>query len=107
MGKSMASISEKLNQIRCDWEYICNTYGDVEDFTGSGMEDSQLNVLLLSPTKQTAFNCYKERLHNVYEYGYSTGEDRFGVKIKPLPIFEDLRVREIGDRYLLPIPEVD
>tara|TARA_R110002033_G_scaffold135713_4_gene175400 strand:+ start:84496 stop:84624 length:129 start_codon:yes stop_codon:yes gene_type:complete len=40
------------------------------------------------------------------KYG-DAGDDKFGVRVKPLPIFEDPKVRQIGDSYLLPIPDVD
>ena len=96
------SISKKLDQMRLDYKYVSSTYGEPIDFTGSGMEAEQLDKLLESPSKQTAFDCYKERLHEVYENGYAIS-DR---ESKTLPFFDDERLQEIGDRYLLPVPEL-
>lgn len=96
------SIGKKLDQIRLDYKYVQSTFGEPIDFSGSGMESEQLERLLSNPAKQTAFDCYKERLHNIYESGYEIS-DR---ESKTLPFFDDERLQEIGDRYLLPVPEL-
>jgi hypothetical protein len=103
----MSSIGEKLKQIRIDWNYVKSTYGEVSDFTGSGMEESHLNLLMEDPTKQSAFNCYKEMLHHIYENGYSTDDSRGSKNTAFLPYYGnecDHELREIGDRWLLPVP---
>lgn len=96
------SIAKRLEQITSDFNYVSSKYGDVIDFTASGMESQHLSDLLAAPTKTTAFNCYKDRLHDIFESGYEIS-DR---ETKILPFFDDERLQEIGDRYLLPIPEI-
>jgi len=97
----MATITQRLAQIRSDYAYIVTSYGDVNDFTGSGMEDMQLTALLLNPSKQTAFDCYKERLQTLFEDGYCTDEDGMNDQTQMLPILEDDKLRVIGRRYSL------
>lgn len=94
-------IAKRLEQIASDFDYVFSKYGDVIGFTSSGMESQQLIALLAVPTKTTAFNCYRERLHDIFERGYEV-DDR---ETKILPFFDDEKLQEIGDRYLLPIPE--
>lgn len=96
------AIAKKYKQITTDYEYVKRVYGEPVDFSGSGMEATQLDQLLASPTKKTAFDCILDRLHDIYENGYEIS-DR---ESKPLPFFDDERLREIGDRYLLPVPKL-
>lgn len=65
----MAILNKHLNEIRNDYHYILKNYGDVRDFTGSGMEVAQLQDLLMNPTKRTAFECYKDRIESMFEKG--------------------------------------
>lgn len=95
------SISLKLNQIRVDYEYLRSKYGAPVDYSGSGMESEQLLRLLKSPTKQSAFGCYKEMIDSIYELGYEV-DDR---ESKQLPFTEDKRLIEIADRYNLLLPK--
>lgn len=97
------TTKEKLAAIKADYEYVKRTYGDVIDFTGSGMEATQLETLLSDPSIETAVDCVKERLISLYEDGYEVS-DR---ESKALPYFDDERLQEIGDRHLLPIPDVE
>ena len=94
------NITEKLKQSRIDYEYIVKTYGPVIDFTGSGMEDSQLNLMLDKPTKDSAFKCYKERIEHLFENGYGGGQDILKSYDAPLPVSEDLRLQEIGSNMI-------
>ena len=89
------NITEKLKQSRIDYEYIVKTYGPVIDFTGSGMEDSQLNLMLDKPTKDSAFKCYKERIEHLFENGYDGVTNFLISNDSILPVSEDLRLQEI------------
>ena len=67
------------------------------------MEATQLETLLSDPSIETAVDCVKERLISLYEDGYEVS-DR---ESKALPYCDDERLQEIGDRHLLPIPDVE
>ena len=56
------TTKEQLAAIKSDYEYVKRTYGDVIDFTGSGMESTQLDNMLKSPCNETAFDCFRVRL---------------------------------------------
>lgn len=91
------TIKDKAGQAKEDYEYIYENYGDVYDFTGSGMEDSQLNALLANPSWTTVFNCYLERITAAIDYGVDEGGDRPA----PLDIESDPKFVEIAERYNL------
>lgn len=97
------TTKEQLAAIKSDYEYVKRTYGDVIDFTGSGMESTQLDNMLKSPCNETAFDCFRERLIALFEDGYEESDRQS----RALPYFDDERLQTIGERYLLPIPAID
>lgn len=105
----MSNIGDKLKQIRKDWDYVKSNYGHVNDFTGSGMEDTFLSSLLLNPSKTTAFDCYRDMLDHVYGHGYEASCTDHKRKTIPLPYYgedRDERIVKICERWLLPVPEL-
>lgn len=91
------SIKVKLAQAKNDFDYIQSAYGHVHDFTGSGMEDSQLQNMLDKPSAKTAYECYVDRINLLFTQGYDDSSDTPSV----LDVEADGVLVEIAERYSL------